>query len=96
MKYRRMGRTGLVVSEICVGGWIHIGGDIPDEDSAEILRIAFRRGVTFFDTAEAYAAGRSEEVMGKTLRQLPRDEIVIATKVSGAGANLTTTQGLTR
>jgi aryl-alcohol dehydrogenase-like predicted oxidoreductase len=96
MKYRRVGRTGLVVSEICVGGWIHIGGDIPDEDSTEIIRTAFRRGVTFFDTAEAYAAGRSEEVMGRALRDFPREELVIATKVSGAGANLSTTQGLSR
>lgn len=96
MKYRRMGETGLVVSEICVGGWIHVGGDIPDEDSEKIIRTAFRKGVTFFDTAEAYAEGRSEEVMGQVLRDLPREEIVIATKVSGAGANLTTTQGLSR
>ena len=83
MRYRRMGRTGLVVSEICVGGWIHIGGDIPDEHSADILRTALKRGVNFFDTAEAYAEGRSEEVMGKAFRDVPRSEVVIATKVAG-------------
>ena len=78
-----MGRTGLVVSELCVGGWLHIGGDTEDEESGRILRTAFRRGVNFFDTAEAYATGRSEEVMGGVLRELPREEFVLATKVSG-------------
>ena len=91
-----MGRTGLVVSEICVGGWLHVGGDIPDEDSEEIIRTAFRKGVTFFDTAEAYSGGRSEEVMGQALRDFPREELVIATKVSGSGASLATTRGLSR
>ena len=84
MQYRNMGRTGLVVSEICVGGWIHIGGDIPDEDSGEIIHTALKRGVNFFDTAEVYAEGQSEVVMGRALRDVPRSEVVIATKVSGA------------
>ena len=84
MKYRRLGRTGTVVSEICIGGWIHIGGDIPDADSIDIIRTGLKRGINFFDTAELYAEGRSEEVLGTALRDVPRGEVVIATKVSGA------------
>jgi aryl-alcohol dehydrogenase-like predicted oxidoreductase len=83
MKYRRMGRTGLVVSEICLGGWLTYGGDLDDEESKKIIRTAVKRGINFFDTAEAYADGRSEEVMGEVLSEYKRSEVVIATKVAG-------------
>lgn len=83
MRYRTLGRTGLQVSEVALGGWLTIGGSVEEENAIKIIHKAFDKGVNLFDTAEAYYFGESERVMGKALSQLPRDEYVIATKVSG-------------
>lgn len=89
MDYQRLGKTGLKVSRICVGcmsfgdpsrgwhPWI-----LTEEQSRPLIRKAVEAGINFFDTANAYAAGTSEEVVGRALRDyLPRDQAVIATKV---------------
>lgn len=81
MQYRKMGNTGLIVSEISLGGWITYGGSVEDRKAKEIIRCAFDKGINFFDTAEVYADGRSEEVMGNALKDLKRSEVVLATKV---------------
>ena len=91
MEYRRLGRTGLKVSELCMGtmqfGWT------ADEDlSHEILNQAFEYGVNFIDTADVYSrwvagnpGGVSETIIGNWMREynIPRDQVVIATKVRG-------------
>lgn len=92
MKYKKLGRTGLVVSEICFGT-MTFGGDAmwsvigqQDLSTAEsLLRRALDAGVNFFDTADVYSNGSSETILGQALRQtgIPRDEVVIATKVFG-------------
>lgn len=92
MRYRKLGRTGLVVSEICFGT-MTFGGDgiwrvigAQDVWAAEgLLKYAFSKGVNFIDTADVYANGLSETVLGQAIRKLgiPRDELVIATKVFG-------------
>ncbi len=83
MKYRELGRTGLEVSEIGLGCWA-IGGDAygptSDKASLEALEIAWDRGVNFFDTADTYGKGHSEELIGRFLKGKPRDSIVVATK----------------
>ena len=88
MKYRPLGRTGLMVSEIGFGGW-GIGGltpgatsygDVSDAVSLEALRRAAELGVTFYDTSNLYGAGHSEELLGEALGHC-RDRVVIATKV---------------
>ncbi|MBI5643602.1 MAG: aldo/keto reductase [Deltaproteobacteria bacterium] len=83
MRYRALGKTGLTVSEIGFGTW-GIGGDsygpVDDSESKETLRLAFEKGITFYDTANVYGAGRSERILGEALRDV-RKEIVIATKV---------------
>ena len=81
MKYRRLGRTGLKVSQIGLGNWLTHGGTVADETAHACVRAAFEAGVTFFDTADAYAAGRAERVLGQAIRDIPRQELVIATKV---------------
>lgn len=82
MKYRMLGRTGIRVSEIGFGAWAIGGtsyGTTRDEDSLEALAAAWEHGVNFFDTADTYGNGHSEELVGKFLKG-KRDQAVIATK----------------
>jgi aryl-alcohol dehydrogenase-like predicted oxidoreductase len=79
-----LGRSGLEVSPICFGTWQlspKFWGDVPADDCIAAMRRAFELGVNFYDTADAYGEGYSEEIVGKALKDLPRDEIVVATKV---------------
>ena len=91
MKHRRLGRTGLVVSEICLGT-MTFGNQADERSSFAILDRAYDAGVDFFDIAEVYPvpperkyAGRSEEIVGKWMAGKPRDGVIIATKVAGPG-----------
>jgi aryl-alcohol dehydrogenase (NADP+) len=91
MEYTRLGQTGLEVSRICVGCMsfgVPSAGPHPwsldEEASRPIIRAAWEAGINFFDTANVYSAGTSEEITGKILKELAsRDEVVIATKVNG-------------
>ncbi len=98
MQYVRLGRTGLEVSRLCLGcmsfGDPKAGSHewtLDEGTSRPILTAAWDRGINFFDTANVYSAGTSEEIVGKVLKELaPRDQLVIATKVHGEmrkGAN---------
>ncbi|MFC3225639.1 aldo/keto reductase [Marinibaculum pumilum] len=93
MRMRPLGRSGLFVSELCLGTmtfggsqdmWGRIGRLGPDE-AAPLVKTALDAGINFIDTANIYAGGRSEEILGEVLKRLgvPRDEVVIATKVLG-------------
>jgi aryl-alcohol dehydrogenase-like predicted oxidoreductase len=91
VKSRRLGRSGLVVSEICLGT-MTFGSMADEQTSLRCLDMAFDAGVDFIDTAEAYPvppdpkwAGRSEEICGKWLAGRPRDSVIVATKVVGPG-----------
>jgi len=89
MKYRRLGKTGLTVSEICLGTMTF--GSMADEPTSHaILEKAYDSGVDFFDVAEIYPvppmeeyAGRSEEILGRFLATKRRDSVIVATKVAG-------------
>ena len=102
MKYTRLGRTGLEVSRLCLGCMSY--GDtawrpwILDEDTARThFRKALDLGINFFDTADVYSKGRSEEITGKLLRELaPRDDYVLATKVYFPLARGANRSGLSR
>jgi aryl-alcohol dehydrogenase-like predicted oxidoreductase len=83
MKYRRLGHTGLKVSEISLGGWLTFGEAVGEEESIQIIRRAFELGINLFDTADVYGNGRAEEILGKAVAVLPRQEVVIATKARG-------------
>jgi aryl-alcohol dehydrogenase-like predicted oxidoreductase len=78
MKYRSLGRTGVQVSELCLGT-MAFGGDADAAEAARMFRAARDAGINFFDTADQYNAGRSEEVLGELIRG-SRDDLVIATK----------------
>ena len=81
MRYRALGRTGLEVSVISLGSWLTFGGSVDERTSIDCIHRAFELGVNFFDTADAYAAGRAEEVVGRALATLPRDRVILGTKV---------------
>ena len=93
MKYNRLGRTGLFVSEICFGtmtfsgeGWL--GGAIGKQDQKEataLIETSLKAGVNFIDTADVYSVGNSEIMTGQAIRDLgvPRSDVVLATKVFG-------------
>ena len=81
MNYRLLGRTGMQVSEISLGSWLTFGNTIDQKTATACVTTAFDNGINLFDTADAYAAGQAEEVMGKALKELPRNQIVIATKL---------------
>jgi aryl-alcohol dehydrogenase-like predicted oxidoreductase len=90
MRYRKLGRTGLAVSEICLGtmtfggdGFWKVIGALEQDASTKLVKTAFDKGVTFIDTANVYSNGLSEKVLGQAIKDLPRDELVIATKLFG-------------
>src|SRR5215204_3271922 len=83
MEYRNLGRTGIKVSELCLGCMM-FGGRTGEEDSFGIIDRAIDAGINFLDTANVYSVGASEEVVGKALeRNGKRDSIFLATKVHG-------------
>lgn len=101
MEYRRLGRTGLKVSELCLGT-MTFGGQADEETSGRIIHRALDAGVNFIDTADIYpmggtveTAGRTEEIVGRALRGR-RDGVVLATKVRGATGPGPNDQGLSR
>ena len=80
MNYRHLGRSGLQVSEIALGGWLNVGGWVDEKAAIALIHQAFAAGVNLFDVADVYADGQSEVVLGKALKELPRQQLVVATK----------------
>ena len=82
MNYRRLGRSGLKVSELSLGSWVTYGNQLDTGAARDCMAAAWDRGVNFFDNAEVYANGKSEEIMGEALKKLawPRLKYVVSTK----------------
>jgi aryl-alcohol dehydrogenase-like predicted oxidoreductase len=90
MEYRHLGRSGLVVSALAYGNWITHGGQVEEDVAVACVRTALDVGITSFDTADVYAGGRAEEVLGRALKGVPRESLGIFTKVywpTGDGPN---------
>lgn len=93
MNYRALGRSGLQVSELCLGTMTFHGGSgmwqaigqVQQDDATKLVKAAFDAGINFFDTADVYSEGASEKMLGEAMRSLglPRNEAVIATKAFG-------------
>ena len=97
MPYRRLGEAGIKVSALSLGGWTTFGSSVTDSaTAAAILRAAYEAGVTFFDIADVYARGEAERVMGAVLRQFPRHELVISSKVFWPMSDDVNDRGLSR
>ena len=87
METRKLGKNGPPVTVIGFGGWAAGGaafGEVEDRESVAAIRRSIELGSTFVDTAEVYGNGHSEEIVGEALAGLPRDEVFVATKVSGS------------
>src|SRR3974390_2321358 len=103
MEYVKLGPTGLKVSRLCLGcmtygsskwrDWV-----LDEEESRPFIRRALELGINFFDTADMYSGGASEEVLGRALRDFgpPRDRIVVATKVHNPTGDDPNHRGLSR
>lgn len=93
MRYRRLGHSGLFVSELCLGTMTFGGsegmwgqiGQLQQEEADSLVRTALNAGINFIDTANIYANGQSERILGQSLKNLgiAREDVVIATKVLG-------------
>jgi aryl-alcohol dehydrogenase-like predicted oxidoreductase len=81
MEHRHLGRSGMVVSAISYGNWITHGNQVEEDAAAACVRAALDAGITTFDTADVYANGAAEEVLGRALHGVRRDSIEIFTKV---------------
>ncbi|KAK5217172.1 hypothetical protein LTR99_006175 [Exophiala xenobiotica] len=88
MQYRFLGRSGLQVSVISLGGWVTYGGAVGDDIAFECMKAAYDAGINFFDCAEGYAEGKSEITMGKAIKKFgwKRNDLVISTKIYWGGA----------
>lgn len=97
MEYRNLGRSGLKVSEISLGGWVTFGHSVNDQQVVrDIVLKAYEQGVNFFDQADIYVKGKSEEMMGEVLRELPRHTLVISSKVFWPMSDDVNDRGLSR
>ena len=81
MHYRRLGRSGLKVSEIALGAWITFGNQVDEDTATELIHAAYDQGINYFDNADMYANGRAEMMMGEAIRDLQRETLVISSKV---------------
>lgn len=97
MEYRHLGKSGLKISALSFGSWVTFGDQIFENEAYQCMKAAYDSGVNFFDNAEAYNQGASEEIMGKVLKRAgwKRSDLVISTKLfwGGPGPN---DQGLSR
>ncbi|MCX5496975.1 aldo/keto reductase [Kaistia dalseonensis] len=97
MRYRRLGKSGLQVSEFSLGSWVTFGKQVDRKDALDIMALAYESGINFFDNAEGYEAGVSETLMGEALAELNwgRDSYIVSSKVFWGG-NKPTQRGLSR
>lgn len=96
MKYRRLGESGLKISTVSLGSWLTYGNAVESARGRECVRAAFDAGVNFFDTADVYAKGAAESFLGVALAAIPRNELVIGTKVFGKMSEAVNDAGLSR
>ena len=94
MKYRKLGDSDLMVSEISLGSWLTYGVGVERDKAAACVDRSFELGINFIDTANVYGRGAAETVLGETLAGRPRDSYVLATKLMGAMSD--TDKGLSR
>ncbi len=96
MEYRNMGRTGLKLSEISLGGWLTFGGAVDDDIAFNILDVAVEHGINFIDLADVYARGNAERVFGRWLKGKKRSDFVISSKVYWPMSDNVNDRGLSR
>ncbi len=96
MKYRKLGKCGAKVSVIGLGSWLTLGGTVDIKNSSRLIRYAFENGINFFDTADVYNYGMAEITLGRSLKDLRRQDLFIATKCFGKMSDDPNDKGLSR
>ena len=97
MKYRRLGDAGMQVSAVSIGGWINFGEDkVEKQKGREIIETAYESGINFFDIADIYGKGKSEQEMGEVLAQYDRYTLVVSSKVFWPMSDDINDRGLSR
>ena len=96
MNYRRMGKSGLKISEISLGGWLTYGGSVGAEKAVKIIQRALQLGVNFIDVADIYSRGEAEKVVGQAVKEFKRSDLVISSKVFWPMSDNINDQGLSR
>lgn len=96
MEYRHIGKYGVKVSEVALGGWLTHGRSIEDSTTKEIVHRAFELGVNFFDTADVYNNGEAEKSLAKAIKPLKREDLFIATKCFFPMSEAPNDRGLSR
>ncbi|MCZ8521808.1 MULTISPECIES: aldo/keto reductase family protein [Paenibacillus] len=96
MQYRKLGNSGLKVSEISLGSWMTYGGYVENERAVRSIEQAYDLGINFFDTANVYERGEAEKLVGRVLASYPRESYVLATKVFGNMGDGPNDRGLSR
>ncbi len=96
MKYRNVGRTGLKISEISLGGWLTYGGTVNDEGTESCVIKAIELGINFIDLADVYARGKAEEALSKVIKNYDRKDLVISSKVFWPMSDGINDRGLSR
>lgn len=96
MNFRQLGRSGLKVSEISLGGWLTHGRTVSESETSAIVHRAFDLGINLFDTADVYHTGAAELALGKAIQDLRREDLVIATKCFWPMSENVNDRGLSR
>ncbi len=96
MEYRSLGRCGLKISEISLGGWLTYGGSVSDDTAKDCIRTAIEQGVNFIDLADAYSRGDAERVVGELLTEYKRSDLVISSKLYWPMSDNVNDRGLSR
>ncbi|MFN4199904.1 aldo/keto reductase [Fervidobacterium riparium] len=89
MEYRKVGKWGVKISEVSLGSWLTFGNQLDLKATKDVVRYAVENGINFIDTAEAYANGIAESMLGVILKEYRREDLVISTKIfwGGEGPN---------
>ncbi|MDR4886919.1 aldo/keto reductase family protein [Fredinandcohnia sp. QZ13] len=96
MKYRRLGRSGLKVSEISLGSWLTFGKTVDEKMAAKTVHKAYELGINFFDSANVYERGEAERILASALKEYRRESYCITTKAYGAMGDGPNDRGLSR
>lgn len=96
MKYRKIGNSGLKISEIAIGGWLTYGGTVANQNTESIIKTALDNGINFIDLADVYSIGKAEEVIGNIISDMTRSDLVLSSKVFWPMSENVNDRGLSR
>ena len=96
MKYRRLGKAGIKVSEIAIGGWLTYGGSVEQKTTTRIMAEAIDQGVNFIDLSDIYSRGEAEKLCGRALKDFTRSDLVISSKLFWPMSDNINDRGLSR